>query len=634
MKLKIKLAAALCSTALLSGCMDKFADINSNPSIITNGNPVFLFTEQIRTFELQDYYLWFFDYNDMLKWGQVTVPAGGTVELFNQNVKNTNGANLFNVMKNALAIQDIVSNLEGKDPIAAASYKHLAAMSDVLVVFCAMQKTDMYGSMPYSEAYRARWGGTLTPKYDTQEELYTSFAKSLDDAIETLNQESFSVAGTNVSPIKLDRQDLVYNGDSKKWAKLANSLKLRIAARIYHVDKAKSFKIVEDAVKNQAGFITEVDDSFIRFAGSEYYGSNNEINPGNGSQTTIDFLVKNQDPRVRFFFSKNQFNSLVVQAYFDAQAADSNQPSLPSYIAELVDFEVKDGKKVFKGWKAPGEPWVRYHGLPSDIDAYNDSKYNDYFDPTGKVFKIKLNNKEKSYKPVSALNLELYRGNLGFTYPDAPDKAVTEDKVNRTFYSMHYSAGEADLYLAEFKLLGANISGNAADYFEKGIINSVKSWNKVAELNNIHYFNSVFDPNEATISLKTGEIDALLTKEAYKLTGSVEEQLEKVYVQQRLNFTYMPLELYVTMRRSGVPTENSKILPLKSFKPGGTLADTPLPRRFSFADPSPSDKMRNIMLKAWKDQGFSIGFTADILNTERVWYDKNAPQFGQGPIIK
>lgn len=635
MKLKIKLAAVLGSVALLSGCMDKFSDINSDPSIIAKGNPTFLFTEQIRMFELQDYNLWFFDYKDMLQWGQVTVPTGGNSEQFNENVKNGGGANLFGAMKNALAIKDAISSIENSNRVAAASYNHLSAMSDVLLTFVAMQNMDMYGSMPYSEAYRARWGGTLTPKYDTQEELFESFFKTLDAAQKILLQESFVVGGQTVPLVDLSRQDLIYKGNTKKWAKLSNSLKLRLAARLYHVDKARAFAIVEEAAKSEAGFITEVDDTFIHSGGSEYYGSREDIYPGYGSKTTIDFFVENKDPRVRFFFSKNHFNSLVVQAYFDAQAADENQPNLPSYIADLVDYDMDGERKVFKGWKAPGEPWVRYHGLPSEIDAQNNEDYNDYFDQAGKILKIKLNGKEKRYTAASYMNLEFYRGNLGFTYPDAPDKSVTQDKTNRAFYSIHYPAGEADLYLAEFKLLGANISGSAADYFRRGITNSVKSWDKVASLNNIHYYNSVFDTKaEETISLKAGEIDELLTRDAYKLTGTPEEQLEKVYVQQRLNFTYMPLEMYVTMRRSGVPQVNSTILPLKSFKPGGTIADTPLPRRFSFADPALSDKMRYIKLNAWKDQGFSLGYKPSDLNTQRVWFDKNAPKFGEGPIVR
>ena len=634
MKLKNIFVAALCSVALLSGCMDKFADINSDPSIIKNGEPRYLFTQQLSDFALQDYYLWFFDYKDMLQWGQATVPTGGNVELFNQNLKNTGGPELKPVITYMLAIQEEVNKLEKTNPVAAAGYNHLRAMSEVLLVFGAVQNTDMYGSIPYSEAYRARWGGTLTPKYDTQEDLFDSFLNTLDKALETLNQKTFDVNGTRVSLVDLSKQDFIYQGNAAKWAKLANSIKLRIAARLYNLDKAKSFKIIEEAIANPAGFITEVEDSFIYNKGSEYFGEGGDIFPGRGSMSTIDFLVKHKDPRVRFFFSKNDYNSLVVQSYFDAKAANPSQAGLPSYIADLVETEIIDGKEVFKSWKEPGEPWVRYHGLPLEVNAYNDEKYNEYFDPSGRIFKVNLNGKEKSYTATSSLNLEMYRGDLGFTYPDAPDQPVKQDRENKPYYGLHFAAGETDLYLAEFKLLGANVPGTAADYFTKGVTASVKSWNHVAGLNKITYYSKAFDPNEATLELKNGEIEEMLKSDVYQLTGDVASDLEKVYVQQRINFIYTPLELYVTMRRSGVPKKQSTILPLESFKPNGTIEDFPLPRRFSFLDPAPTDKMRPIMLKAMEEQGFTIGTEAKILNAERVWYDKAAPKFGEGPIIK
>ena len=49
-------------------------------------------------------------------------------------------------------------------------------------VFLAMGDSDMYGSLQYTEAEMARYGGTLYPKFDTQEELYDYWLKELDEA--------------------------------------------------------------------------------------------------------------------------------------------------------------------------------------------------------------------------------------------------------------------------------------------------------------------------------------------------------------------------------------------------------------------------------------------------------------------
>ena len=106
--------------------------------------------------------------------------------------------------------------------------------------------------------------------------------------------------------------------------------------------------------------MTSVDDDFIYNQGSEWYHSQENITPGTANYNLINFLVDNRDPRVRFFFEKNDFNSEVVQAYFDAGQ------ELPDYIAKNVEYTTDaSGKKTFKAWKGAGEPWIRYIGLPA-----------------------------------------------------------------------------------------------------------------------------------------------------------------------------------------------------------------------------------------------------------------------------
>ena len=612
--------------------MDKFADINSNPSVVQKPDIRFLFTQELSNLRPYDYWAWFYDYSNMAKWGQILVPGGGNVQELNAINERSGGTNIKESIVLAHEIAHQIAEMEKSDPVTAASYQHILALSKVVVTYTAIINTDMYGSMPYSEAYQIRYGGKLTPKYDTQAELFDLYIKDLSEAVDILTKDKIEVGGTAVTQIALGGQDFVYQGDVKKWAKFANSLRLRVAARLYHHDKAKAIALVEEVAKSPAGMLTEISDNFIHSVGNEWYGPNEIPSTGRGNKTMIDFMVENKDPRVRFFFRKNDYNSKVVQAYFDAKAADANQPDLPSYIADKVEFEEKDGRKVFTGWKAPGEPWVRYHGLPVTIDAGKDNAWKEYFDPQGDLFKIKLNGKEKSYAATSNLQLDMYKGNINFTYPDAPDVGAVTDNQPRTFYSLYFSAAEVNLYLAEFKLLGANLPGSAADYFKKGIETSVNGWDKIAQLNDIRYYSRVYDEKfEEPIKLMDGELDALLNQEAYKLTGDTKLDLEKVYIQQRFNFMIHPDQMYVTMRRSGVPTKNSTILPFEHFRID--REEYPLPRRFSFVDPSPTDKMKEILMDALDKQGFTIGFDPKLLNTQRVWYDKNAPQFGEGPKI-
>jgi len=181
--------------------------------------------------------------------------------------------------------------------------------------------------------------------------------------------------------------------------------------------------------------------------------------------------------------------------------------------------------------------------------------------------------------------------------------------------------------LAELKLVGANLPQSAQTYFTDGIRNSVEAWDHIAAANHIPYYDNTFDENETTIGLKDGELDALLSQEAYQLNGT--DDLEKVYIQQRLNFIFMPNDMYVSMRRSGVPTKTSKYLKFESFREDGS--DYILPRRCPMFSGDPTNQNYANYQQALKDEGFTIGSNAEVLNTERVWYDKGAPDFGTGP---
>ena len=110
---------------------------------------------------------------------------------------------------------------------------------------------------------------------------------------------------------------------------------------------------------NPAGLILTLDDDFVFNKGKRDNNWNNDISVGAGTKQLIDFMVSNRDPRLFYFFQKNDYNSNVVQGFFDQKRA------LPSYVEANVNYTVDaDGKKHFESWKAPGEPWVRYYGVP------------------------------------------------------------------------------------------------------------------------------------------------------------------------------------------------------------------------------------------------------------------------------
>ena len=625
------LALGLCTAclALTVGCSESdYADINTDPSKVTKGDPIFLFTQAQVEYQPFDYLLWFYDGAYTSKFVQAYTPAASFNDLFNK-MAELGGVGSQSI-KVKLYENEINSVLSSMPADKAAQYTHLSAMANALSVYMALFDTDLFGSRPYSEAARARLDGTLTPKYDSQPQLFDQWLKELDADLEKLKVTTTQIAVGN--------SDLAYNGDAAKWVKFINGIKLKIAVRLLHQDKARAIKIAEEVGAADANVMKDITDDYVYNkgtggdGGNNTYGTDNSVNLGVGSKNVIDFMRRNKDPRMLVMFTKNDFNSEVIQAFFDAQARSDNNCAIPKYVLDQVNYTTDaKGHKHFVSWKGDGEPWVRYHGLPIGIKLSDDAQYtgdNNYFVATR--WKVTDGDKSKTYSPLSYFNEELVRGRVDYTFPTAPKGKVVQDVEDNPLYEMTLSAAEMNLYLAEFKLLGANLPRAAADYFKTGVEASAQAYNRMATLNKIPYYDKAHcnDPKDEPVTYDSTAIKTMMTSADYQLTGNRDADLEKVYIQLYLHFYYQPLEQFVTARRSGVPKVGSTLIPWVALKPSKDI-----PRRFYIAQPEPSDKMRAIIEAAMREQGFSFtdGQNPDVLNAERVWYDKGAPNFGEGP---
>lgn len=620
----ILMSAFLGSLIVFSGCREDFAEINANPSDVTKAEPSYLFAQAVINFEPSGYTYWFYNAAMTYKWGQMGVPTTGFTSTFTETTATGDqGGKYIDVLNYARDLEHLRSTMSAEE---SAKYANMASCLDVLTVYMGIFDSDMYGDRPFIEACKARYGGTLTPGYDKIEDLYTLWLGMLNSAITTLTTSTNQTFPT--------KQDIIYNGNAAKWAKLANSLKLKIAVRLLAQKKAAALTIANEVGTASCGVLDGKDDNFVfnkatsvtAYDGDKvYHWSNGFLQSTASSQRVLNFMLKNKDPRVRFFYQKNQWNSKVVQAFFNAGK------NIPKYVLDNVEYTEADGKKTFVKWKGLGEPWVRYYGLPVEMDAQYDSNNGDYFDYSNR---FKLTSDRNPYLPYSMFQQEMIIGRIDFTLPTLPGDPVIEDKNDNPWYGMYMSTAEVNLYLAEFKLLGANLPQTASTYFNKAIKASVEEYDRLAGLNKIPYYGTTYnyDPNEVAIDLKSGEIDAMMANPDYQLTGNAASDLEKVYIQELLHFTLFPCDQFVTVRRSGCPKEGSTLIKWENF--GSVVPNNEIPRRFEVGAPSPTDLMYDILIKAYQSQGFTPGSNQDgsLLNSQRVWQDKGAPQFGAGPL--
>ena len=611
------------SSLLMTGCQDDFAEVNVDPSSVTKGNVGYLFSQGVLEFEPSDYTYWFYNANQIYNWMQIMVPIESVTSTIFEGGTSTSSS--IRVLKYLNEIKYVRSEMTPEESAAYAQYE--AAMN-VLCVYMGIFDSDFIGDIPYTEAAQVLHGGTLTPKYDRIADLYDLWLTQLDENINTF----MTAEKQEFDPV----QDPVFGGQAAKWGKLANSLKLKIAARLISQDRARALQIAEEVANASCGYInSEADDFLFNKATNNtsnndyvYHWSNGILQSSAGSQSIIDLMVNNLDPRVRFIFQKNDWNSKVVQLFFDAKRQDD----VPSYIMDKINYTVgTDGTYKFESWKAPGEPWVRYHGLPLAFNAGQQAGiYGDWFN-----YSINCKYDDNyTYKPFSMFQTEQVYGRIDFTLPVASGDAVIQDVDDMPWYGMYLTTAEVNLYLAEFKLLGANLPQTASEYFNTALRASVEEYDRLASLNRIPYYGTTYnyDPNEKVIDLQEGEIETMMSHEAYQLTGNNAEDLEKVYVQQTLHFLMSPIDAWVTCRRAGIPKIGSKIWDRTDYSANG-LPITEVPRRTVLSAPSPTDLMYDILMNAYETQGFSIGSADGVLNSERVWQDQGAPQYGEGPSL-
>lgn len=613
-----------------------FAGTNQDPSTITEPDLVYLFTESLRQMEQNHYTQWFYDGSQyFLPWTQVTVGQGGSdypqgnVSQLNQfREAGDRASKWYDLMSPLFEIRHFIdSKLTGQEQ---ASYQKLKAVTYAIQIYYGLRVTDVYGARPYTEAMQARYTNPpeLTPEWNIQQELFDTWIVELNTALDILHSTP-TYNGENVTQVNLGEQDFVYNGNWTQWARFINSLKLRIAVRLLHQDRNKALGIAETVVNDPSGPITDISDNFNWTADTEYYGPSNpsvqnNIAVGHGAKDLVNFMRDNKDPRLRFLFDKNDFNSMVIQGFYDA----GKEGNIPSYIQQYIESSVVDGQRVFEGWKEPGEPWVRYFGGPVAPDsARSGSVSEEYF----RTQNWRLEN--KNYEPKSLYKMEMFGTSMDFTYPDIPGRTV-QNQQDHPYHNCLFSAAETNLYLAEFKLLGANLPNSAESYFQTGIRQSVETYDWMASNNGILYYDEPYDTEHgASVSLKAGEIQQLLSEPAHTLSGSGQsEMLEKVYIQQFLHFIGKPTQLYVTALRSGIPKSSSRYLERVPFWDGGI--EMTIPRRFVINEPAKDNINYQNILNALEAQGFTIGEDSNnpqTLHDERIWYDQGAPDWGEGP---
>lgn len=147
----------------------------------------------------------------------------------------------------------IITNTDEKTKATAAlngANENQIAIARILKAYIFWVLTDRWGDIPYTEALK----GNPNVAYDTQESIYKDLIKELTEAVAQF---------TSGAPIK---GDIVYNGNTAQWQKLANSIRMLMALRLSkRYPGASEYAATEfkAALADPAGHISSNADNFV-----------------------------------------------------------------------------------------------------------------------------------------------------------------------------------------------------------------------------------------------------------------------------------------------------------------------------------------------------------------------------------
>lgn len=240
--------------------------------------------------------------------------------------------------------QDIFNYSIIIDNAAANIYKGVdftgtLAVKKVLKVITAARVSDSHGPVVYSKYEKPNPNGTTD--FDSQQDAYNYFIADLSTAIADLQKVVATSATQSVEDkTALKKADLVYGGNMAQWAKLANSLKLRLAMRMSYADPAKSKQYAEEALASSAGLITDNADNALLSVG----------------QSELSFIIYS-------------WGDCLIGAPLMAYMNGYHDPRLPAYAIPANDADVQG----------------KYIGVRQGIDLLNGkSTYGAFSQPQAK----------------------------------------------------------------------------------------------------------------------------------------------------------------------------------------------------------------------------------------------------------
>ncbi|MDR0729071.1 MAG: SusD/RagB family nutrient-binding outer membrane lipoprotein [Prevotellaceae bacterium] len=297
------------------------------------------------------------------------------------------------------------------DPVALA-------LAQLYRVAAMHRVTDAYGPIPYSKVGASENSDALATAYDSQEDVYKNMLADLNEVIRVLTENRYADASYYA------KFDNVYSGVIERWAKLANSLKLRIAIRMAYAAPALAKTTAEEAVGHPIGVIVDnADNAFLQVVKNPWDLQVNDWNDARANADIVSYMNGYQDPRREKYFTLSTFSGGGYVGMRGGVIATAKDPLLPCskpivsgptepmlwMNAAEVAFLKAEG--AWRGWNMGGSTAEALYneGITLSFGQYGLAGANDYLNNATSIpaaYTYPLGNAAYNFGPNSGITIK------------------------------------------------------------------------------------------------------------------------------------------------------------------------------------------------------------------------------------
>lgn len=286
---------AICALVLLGSCKKSFWDINTDPNNPTAEvvTPELATAAQLNASASRNASSYDFLQRWMGYWSASGSYSRSTVEM-SYNITNDFGSGIWNgIYYGVSQYRNIRKQAE------ANNQQFYVGITKIMEAHDMAALVDLYGDVPYSTAFDI--SGNIRPTYDKGEDVYKALFKLIDEGLTNIKAAS--------ADLNIASQDIMFGGDKTKWAKFANTLKLRMLLHTYKTGTFNASAEVAKITAEGSGFLgngvnARVQPGFTVDKPNPYYGSHLFLVNGNEADNynranvfTLDLMKSLNDER-------------------------------------------------------------------------------------------------------------------------------------------------------------------------------------------------------------------------------------------------------------------------------------------------------------------------------------------------